>query len=385
MTSFSLSRGQEVEVEIESLSSAGDGVAKYRGIVVFIPYSCPGDRLRVKIQQIKKSFAKAEIIEILKPSRERVEPQCSVFGRCGGCSWQHVSYAEQAAQKKKIISDTLERIAKVEDEIDFKFSPSPKEYRYRNRIQLHYQNQQVGYFAKSSHDLIDIEDCPLAQEELLPGIESLRKRSSKKLQRAELRWFDKELHIASNEKEFGFIQVNEVQNQRMIDRVLEVATKLGSNYFLDLFCGEGNFSLALAERSPDMNIVGTDINSTSIKKAKAKANQKSLEKVSFHCSDSLEFLRTRKNELLSNSLVLLDPPRTGCEEQVLDLLNKSQAPYILYISCNPATWARDLARLQKSGDWELGFLEGLDMFPQTPHVELVSLLKRQNASQTIPS
>lgn len=375
MTSL-FSVGDRVQLKIESLASNGAGVAKHEGLVIFVPNTCPGDVGLTQITKKKKSFAEAQLIELTTPSSERREPPCPVAKFCGGCDWQHISYPEQLRQKKKIIEDALKRVAKLKEWPDFEVESSPKEYRYRNRIQVHYQKNQVGYYAKNSNSLIAIDDCLIADEKLTTRFDELKQASSKKVQRAEIRIINDRAEILKTEKLVGFTQINTDQNEQMLQKVQDLVTSSSQHEVIDFYCGQGNFSLPLARKLAQKKFTGVEINSAAIDKA--KENSQSLENIDFICSDVLHFMKQTK--IKQPFLALIDPTREGCQKEFIENLAIQNVDSLIYISCNPSTWARDLALLNQFSEqqWKIESLSAFDMFPQTPHVEVVSLLTRSS-------
>ncbi|MGZ5279850.1 MAG: class I SAM-dependent RNA methyltransferase, partial [Pseudobdellovibrionaceae bacterium] len=211
-----------MEIDIEKLSFGGDGIGRSEGLVYFVPYSAPGDRLKIQVIEKKKNFARAEIVEILKPGPSRVTPPCPVFGRCGGCTWQHVSYEEQLRQKQAIVEDQLKRVLTSNTQI-LQIIPSPNQYRYRNRIQLKFDGKNLGFFARQSHDIVDIDDCPITEEKLAQEIPPLRTRlmgqKSRSVPRIELllkpNGTVETVFEDSPYEGVGFSQVNTAQNQNL--------------------------------------------------------------------------------------------------------------------------------------------------------------------------
>lgn len=336
-------------------------------MVVFVPWTAPGDRVIVEIIENKKRFLEAELVEILSPSRHRHEPQCSVFGRCGGCTWQHVDYPEQVQQKNQILKSALKKWDAGYELREF--LPSPEDYRYRNRIQVNKSGSSVGFFARSSREIVDISDCPITEKALAEKIPSLHDREDGRYEIS--RRIDGSVVIEGGRRSPEanlFSQVNTKQNELMIANLMAWARELSFESVWDLYCGSGNLTLPLWEHFPDAKITGVELSAESIRQA-----QKKTPEIAWHAQDVAKFLKLQKP--LANLLVVLDPPRVGADEEVVRQLGRLKPDHLLYVSCNPMTFFRDASRLKTFG-FELDRVQGFDMFPQTEHVELMSLFRR---------
>ena len=371
--------GDQFEVTIEKMSLHGGGVARHEGRVLFIEFAAPGDRLRVELTEVKKNHAFARIKEILAPSVERKNPPCPAFGRCGGCNWQHLSEESQWKWKESLVRDALARAWGKE----FLFLPmfhSPKEFRYRNRIQLKKHHDQIGYFEKGSHRLVAIDDCLLAEE---PLIKSFAELKAKAFAEPAQNW---EISLSREgtaqltslqERDLAFSQVNRFVNEALVSEVLQWASETEWLHYWDLYCGSGNFTFPLAEQRPKATGLGVELSTSSIEQAQAETKRRgwSPKKLDFYRSDVGIFLR--RNAPPANSLILLDPPRAGLDEGIVKALAASEAQTLLYISCDPMTLARDLRRLREVAPsrWKIHRARCFDMFPQTDHVETLVELR----------
>lgn len=354
-----------------------------------MPFTAPEERIRAKIKFVKKNFAEAELVEVLDASPFRVSPPCPVAGVCGGCTWQHVDYDEQLRQKQNIVADAVRKFAKRGPISVLPTIASPNPFHYRNRIQLHYKNGQIGFFQKGSNQLAPIERCLITDNKLNEKIESLRS-SLKSENSAPVR---RELYITESgtaaigselrfEDELGFSQVNEPQNQNMLKYVSE---HVGNPSLLfDLYAGAGNFAFRLASDHPEIKkVVAVELHPKSVEHGRKKAKALGRDQVHFVNSGVGEFLTevlAGKNSLakfqdFSEATVVLDPPRAGCEKPVPELLKKLAPKKIVYISCDPVTLARDLAEWP-SELYSIESIQPFDMFPQTDHVETVVHLTR---------
>lgn len=368
--------GKTLEVEIESLSFGGNGIAKKEGLVIFVPFSAPEDVLEIKITKIKKNFVEGEILNILKSSPFRVAPRCSVYKTCGGCNWQHISYDEQLRQKEQIVSSFLEKLGS-----DFELLPivkSPSEFNYRNRAQLKYESGNLGFYQKGTHTIIPIAECPLLESplsnHLQPLLESLRQKNDPGVQKIEISLNKKGDVITKNQNESedteGFSQVNRFQNENLAQTLKVWCSDIEFSSFVDLYAGDGNFSFALSKAFPRTQFTCVELNESSVRTGRAiiKAQHLKPKDFEFYLSDVELFLK--RFPLPKNSVVLVDPPRMGCSEYVMKSIAQSGAKRIFYISCDPAALTRDLERLIKANrNIKIHRAQVFDMFPQTHHIE----------------
>ncbi len=379
-----------IEITIDRLATGGRGVGRHEGMVVFVPDTAPNETVLAQITSLKKNFAEAKLLEILKPSPSRVKPVCPVAGICGGCSWQHIAYDEQLEQKQNIVADAIKKFAgrgalEVQPTI-----PSPNPFSYRNRIQLHYENGQIGFHKRGSNEIVPIDVCAITDDKLVPEIIKLRAELLSKKSpaaRRELYLTDKGTPAVSSEMRFddelGFAQVNESQNKNLIRFALEHLGEPGQVF--DLYAGAGNFALAIADARPRIGrITAVELHPKSVEHGKKKAaslGHKNLEFMHAPVGDFLtEVLKGQQKkvpkESFLNSTVILDPPRAGCDDLVRKSLNQLKPQTIIYVSCDPVTLARDLASFNQEL-YELTVIQPFDMFPQTDHVETMVVLKRR--------
>ena len=417
--------GERVRTRIESMAFKGYGVSRIDGKVVFIPYSAIGDEVWVEIVEEKKNYAKGKWVEILAPSPWRVEPPCPYFGRCGGCQWQHINYAQQADLKKEILKDILMRLGGLKEVPPITAFPSPDPYDYRTRVQLKMKGEKLGYYQERSHQLVDIERCPIAHplvNEIIPllrkedpllspteeidihvspeegkgvltfralkasqgwetsarqllkshpilkGITTLRERQITSLGKPYLS-FTIPLNLTLQTSPGSFFQVNLKQNEKLIQEVLEFSRGQKNERALDLYSGVGNFALPLATVTQE--VWGIEENALAVKDARSNARSNGIGNGEFICGKVEHVLKKWKKE--KPDLIILDPPRTGCKE-ALDQVAGLKPKRIVYVSCEPTVLARDL-RLFSDRGYFLRELALIDMFPQTYHMEVVGLLK----------
>jgi 23S rRNA (uracil1939-C5)-methyltransferase len=335
---------------------------------VFVPWTAPGDRVRVRINENKKTFLIAALEEILEPSPVRIEPSCPVFGRCGGCTWQHVSYAEQVRQKDQILRSALRNYRSSFDWEEF--VSSPDFFRYRNRIQVNKGGESVGFFARGTREIVDINDCPITESEISSRISEIRERENGRYEISRRVNGHIEIEQGHRSSEAAlFSQVNTKQNSALIETVLRWAAEKDVAEIWDLYCGSGNITLPLKKAFPHVDVTGVELSADAIRLA-----QKDSADVHWVAKDVAHFLKQQRQSEKS-LLMVLDPPRVGAEEAVVAQIGRLKPNRLIYVSCNPMTFGRDALRLKDLG-LTLIRVQGFDMFPQTEHVELIGLFHR---------
>lgn len=364
--------GDLIEFNIDSLSyNGGRGVGRFEGVVVFVPYTAPGDLIRARVTEQKPRFWEADLVEILKPGEGRRKAPCPVFERCGGCSWQHVDYSVQIAQKQKILESSLRGLRKLGE---FEVQPllaAPNEFNYRNRIQLQIRGGKKGFFAKRTRDLVTFEQCLIAETEINKNIARVSSANDGKVEIALTE--SGELRVMEGERDPEaalFSQVNTAQNEALKKLMLEFA-RVNPDWIMDLYSGSGNLTFPLADAYPDKPLLAVEMSRTSVERGR---------KLSAHHpwirweSGDVEKVLHKERPMNGVGLVILDPPRTGISKRVVDELLRLRPQQIVYVSCNPSTFARDAENFVRSGRFKLEFVRGIDMFPQTEHVELIASL-----------
>jgi len=433
------------KVDIDSLAFGGSGVGRIDGKVCFVPYSCPGDQLSVEIVSEKQSYQDGRISEISVPSPHRIQPECPLFGNCGGCAWQHIPYALQLRAKQKILTDALWRGAKVEESVVQPIVPSTERYGYRSRVQLKVHGTadglKIGFFRPNSHYVEDIYDgCPLAVKPINKALASLRDvfsgydevgsiteihldcaengvvaiieyngkkqeqlcrfviQNIKRLtpltalylslpkKREYLRLYGNEylfysLTFAGFDDNIcrlsylpgSFSQVNRSQNQALLDTVVTLMNPDTGMRLLDLYCGNGNLSLPLCRLIE--SVTGVEASTSSIAAARYNCKDNAIENATYISADAVGFVKKLIQSGEKYDVVMLDPPRGGAADCVPGICSLDPIK-ILYISCDPNTLARD-CRLFMSNGYALAKSVPLDMFPQTWHLESVTLLVKK--------
>ena len=407
-----------VTLAIEDLAHGPDAVARHQGRVIFVRGAAPGDVVRARLVGDRDAYAHAEIVHRCVAGPAHREPPCPWVAACGGCPWQHVRYPAQAAAKERNVRETLARIAGIVPTELLPILAAPDELAYRHRIRLHAERGRLGYLRPRSHQIVEIEHCAIALPELsavLPAVRRLVRRLATRVETVDLvangrggvvvvlrarRWRPADepvlaalvrteslvtgiraddrrgSHVVGDptvvvegppgtpprrQRAGSFTQVNPTANRLLIATVLAFAPP--AHRVLDLFCGAGNLSLPLA--AAGIVTTGVDRESQAIDDARAAAA--GLPGVRFEALAAERFLA--REGTAGADLVLLDPPRGGAARAVAQL-GRLRPPRILYVSCNPATLARDTRTLAAAG-YGVTRVQPLDLFPQTPHVETV--------------
>jgi 23S rRNA (uracil1939-C5)-methyltransferase len=377
-----------LEVEVERILPGGMGLAHAGGKTVFVSLAAPGDRLRVRVDREQGNILFASIEEILTPSPLRIEPPCPYFGRCGGCDFQQLTYETQLAAKAEIIRDCLRRIARLESVREFVVTPSPDEWRYRMRAtwQIDREQRRIGYYERGSRRVCDVVDCavlrPAMQEKLeevratewsrfpeeLKHLDAVQGENGVSFAPAFAGFHTSELSLTVRGEVYQFnaetfFQINPSLLGPLIDFALADAS---GESVLDLYCGVGLFTLPLARRFK--NVVGVEANPAATRYARRNLQRAELANARVIAASVTDWFRSGRPGPVD--FVLLDPPRAGAESAVIKGILGLHPAAISYVSCDPATLARDLKKLI-AGGYAIDAIAAFDLFPQTHHVETV--------------
>ena len=442
-------------LDITGYTAEGMGVARLEGRVVFVPHTIRGEQWRVRLEKVNKKVAWGRGVELLAPSPERREPDCPLMGRCGGCQFRHMTYAEELEAKGRRVADALERVGGVHLDLPPVLGAEDP-LRYRNKVQFPVAEGKrglaVGYYRPRSHDVLDAEDCllqpeavtalrrafkdwmarygvPAYREEDGSGlvrhlyvrtnsrgeslccvvvngegvpfggelVEALRKahgglagvvlnfntRDTNVILGTEYRtlwgrdWLEEELcGLTFRLSVPSFFQINRAQTERLYGVALDFAGLTGKERVLDLYCGIGTISLALAKRAK--SVIGAEIVPQAIEDAKENARRNGIGNAEFFCGDAGAVARKLAEEGARPQVITVDPPRKGLGPEVPAILASMAPERIVYVSCDPATLARDVKRLEEL-NYRAVRAQGVDLFPRTAHVETVCLLVRRNS------
>lgn len=387
--------GNHLRVKIEKIVPNGYGLSFADGMTVFTALAAPGDELIVEIRQLKHNTAFAEIVEVITPSPDRIEPPCVYFGACGGCDFQQLNYQAQLDAKIAIIKDSLTRIGKIENYPEIEIVRSSEEFGYRLRAQWHVNrvNKKIGYYRRNSHDVVDIERCLVLAPELEKTLEETRKTLdwdtiwSEKTQIDAASGSDGLVSMFSPEasqtarlvsysaRDFSYFYSAQSffqGNRFLVDELIERATAgaEGENA-LDLYSGVGLFTLPLARHFK--KVIGVEDNGQAVDLVEKNAETAGLGNVEFIRQSVRHYLNEKLPENID--FLLLDPPRAGAENDTIQNILKIGAKQISYVSCEPSILARDLRKFLE-GRYRMESITAVDLFPQTHHVETVVRLER---------
>ncbi len=403
----------EFEVTLDLLTYGGECMGRLPdGRAVFVPYTLPGEKARIRLVEEKKGYARGELLEVLSPSALRISPRCPHFGDCGGCHYQHMSYSMQLEAKAAILRDQLQRLGGLDNPPVEETVASPKEWYYRNHVQFHLSPEgKLGFQAERSKRVVPIRECYLPDEQLnslwplldlepVPGLErvSLRKgedeesmlilesstQETPELSIEELPVSAVHISPAGSLVLAGsgylvmevmgrpfvvsaesFFQVNTLQAENMVRHLLKVLPLKPDTTLLEIYSGAGLFSAFLAPRVRRMVAVEAS-------PAACQDFETNLDEF-----DNVELYEAAAEEALpaleiQPDFVLVDPPRAGLGTRVVQAILALGASRLAYVSCDPSTLARDARELVKGG-YTLVKITPFDMFPQTYHIELISL------------
>ena len=369
--------GQIVKIKIDNIAFGGEGVGRVEDFVVFVPLVIEGEEVEAKIIEVKKSFARGELVKIIKPSKIRINAECEYFGDCGGCQYQHISYDEQLKIKQKQITDLFNRIGGFSQDKVAPVIACPQKFNYRNRILIRSQwngkakKLLVGFRKRNSHWVVEINDCKIAEPALNKQIPEVRENPPKRGGiKINLRVTPEDWSVPDH----SFFQTNFFILPKMVDQVRKIFKSNDSEYLIDTYCGVGFFAIELANLTK--KFVGVESDKLAIKAAQENS-------IKFGATNG-EFIDGRTEDLLPELLkkfspnktsVILDPPRKGCAPSAIEQLRKVKPSQIIYISCHPATLARDLNILCSEGVYKLERVYPIDMFPHTQHIECITDLR----------
>ncbi len=406
---------QIVNLTITAMADGGQALGRHEGKVVFVAGTLPGEQVRVRIVETHKRWARAELLDVLEASPQRVEPPCPYFGECGGCHFQHIDYPAQLEFKRHLVAGQLERTGHVDAPAVNSALGMDEPWFYRNHVQFSVtQDGQLGFQSQKSHQVIPIDQCLLAHplvDELHAAFDlewpeltrlSLRAGIYTGQQMCILETVDDQapeletdmplscllrrsdgtdivligqgayqellrgrpLRISSS----SFFQVNTAQTERLIDVVERYLEPHPQDTLLDVYCGVGALGLSLAGQVGQ--IIGVEGHSAAIQDA--QFNAQAAEQATFIQGNAAQVLPEIKYKV---DKVIVDPPRKGCEPEVLAEIVRLGPERLVYVSCDPTTLARDAALLGQYG-YVLAQAQPVDLFPQTFHIETVTLWRR---------
>jgi len=369
--------GQQVTLTIHDIAFGGEGVARVEDFVVFVPFVLVGETVEAELTEVKKNFARGKLLRVVTAAPERVQPACRFFAACGGCQYQHIAYAEQLRIKHKQIADLFQRVGGFAQAVVAPVVPCPQPYGYRNRIMIRSQwnkpeqKLNIGFVRWDCGLVEDLDECKIAEPALSAQIQHVRANPPPK------GGIKVVLRIAPEDWEVprdSFFQNNFFLLPKLVDTVRKFVRAGGARHLADLYCGVGFFGISLADSVE--SFVGVEYDKLAIEAARKNSAARNIGNGEFVAGKVEEVLPALVEKFSARATaVLLDPPRKGCLPQTLQLLRATRPAQVIYISCHPATMARDLNILCADGVFELVNVTPLDMFPQTQHVECVANLR----------
>jgi len=389
---------EEIELTIDTLTNLGVGLGRIDGWVVMVPLALPGERIKASVWRNKSNYSEADLVEVLEPSADRIDPRCPLFGTCGGCQYQHMNYAAQLEWKRRHVAELMTRLAGLDVEVQPTWA-SPKEFGYRSKITPHYDrpsdglNMHIGFLGMNTRAVIDVPQCPIASEAVNEALPIVRKnlldevhnlkRGGTLLLRDTAEGVETDMRAIAEAKvgdlhflfQAGeFFQNNPHILPGLLDYVMEQAAAPGLDCLVDAYCGAGSFALWGASRFG--HVAGIEINDRAIDLAKENAKLNRIRNCAF-IPGSAESIFLHVDFEPAKSALIIDPPRRGCDDVFLEQLIKFGPARIVYVSCAPDTQARDLKFLAANG-YRVERVQPFDLFPQTRHIESVATLVRES-------
>ena len=404
-TAERLERGQRLTLSLESWGRLGEAVGYHDGREVFVLGGIPGEKVEAEVLRVRRGYASAQVVEVLTPSADRVDPPCDYYGRCTGCQWQHMGYSAQLDAKRAKVISALRRVGGFEDIEVRPVLPSPRQFGYRNHARMTVgPDGALGFVHREVRGFVRIEGCGLMHPGVNKIIEQLQDRCGETTQLSvrageqtgdflvQPRLGAEDITIPSGQthyresvggREFrvaspSFFQVNTLQSEKLIDVVREGLELTGDETVLDAYTGVGAFAILLAPHA--RQVIAVEESAAAVEDARANARG----------IDNIDFVLGKTEDVLvgmetAPDAVILDPPRAGCQPGALRGLIRLAPRRVVYVSCDPETLARDLKLLCGGTHprYRIQSIQPLDMFPQTHHVECVAVLERAQERRDI--
>lgn len=406
------------EVLIESVENEAAGVAKIHNMVVFVPKVLVGEKVRIRITEIKKNYAKGKLIEVIEKSNNRINPSCPYYNECGGCNLRHQKHLENLNFKTNKVKNAIKRIAKLDIKVN-NIVESVKNDNYRNKASFKVENDKIGFYIEGTYQLVDIKECKLMRSEINDALYYIRcyiKNNKNNIKSITIKYgnatneilidiysvddndklicnylIDNIINLKTiifNDKVMykdgyinqiinglmfncsskSFFQVNDLQAEKLYSKAISLANLKKSDTVLDLYCGTGTIASLLSNYVK--KVIGIEIVEDAIEDAKCNLIINNINNVKFICGDASKKIGKIKEKI---DVIFVDPPRRGMDKKTIFFLKSIKAEKIIYISCNPVTLARDLSYL--SDLYDTKEITPFDMFPNTSHVECVAVLK----------
>ena len=385
---------QEVELTVEGLTNLGMGLGRVDGWVVMVPFVIPGEKVRARIFRNFTNYSDADLVEVLEPSPDRVQPKCSLYTTCGGCQYQHISYERQLGEKTRKVEALLQKLGAIEHPVEPAIG-SPEVYHYRSKITPHYNrpakdgSQPIGFLRYGRRNqIVDVEQCPIATEAInqaLPEVREEARRAGGKKRRqrggtillrdvVEGIITDPQAIVSERVGDLTFqfkvgefFQNNPFILPKMVEYVASEASAQGARYLVDAYCGVGLFALSTAPSFEQ--VAGVEISQQSVLWAQANAKISGIDNARFLIGKAEAIFNGLKFPAAETAMVI-DPPRKGCDESFRQQLLEYRPQRVVYVSCDPATQARDLKEFV-AGGYTITRIQPFDLFPHTRHIENV--------------
>jgi len=385
---------QEVEITIDSLTNLGMGVGRVDGWVVMVPFVVPGERVKARIFRNFQNYSDADLVEVLDASPDRIEPKCPLYTRCGGCQYQHITYERQLKEKTKHVEELLQKLGGIEFPVDLAHG-SPQVFNYRSKITPHYNrpdkdgSQPIGFLQYGRRNqIIDVEHCPIATDAInaaLPAARDEARRGGGKKRRQRggtLLMRDVLEGVVNNPQDLVSERVGKVTFQfkageffqnnpyilpELVEHVATEASALGARYLVDAYCGVGLFALSTAKSFEQ--VAGVEISEPAVRWAQANCQISGIKNARFVIGKAEAIFNGLKFPADETAMVI-DPPRKGCDESFRQQLLQYRPQRLVYVSCDPATQARDLKEFVEGG-YKITRIQPFDLFPHTRHIENV--------------
>ena len=386
----------ELELEISDITNLGVGIGRDDGRVVQVPYCSPGEKVRARIFRNHANYSQADLVEVTKPSPDRIDPQCNLYGTCGGCQYQGVRYGAQLRWKREQVENSLVRLGGLSVPVD-PVIPSPQPFGYRSKLTPHFQGGRqgkeltIGFLRQGSRKaLVDVAQCPIATDAInqaLPAAREELQKAPKKKRGGTLLLREVIEGVVTDPKQLVSERVGELifhfkageffQNNpyilpQLVEHVVAQAKAEESDLLVDAYCGGGLFGLSAAAQFK--KVIGIEISREGFEGARTNARINRIENAEFFLGDAGSIFEEIKGFTGSAALVI-DPPRRGCDPDFLRQAIEFSPQRIVYVSCEPATQARD-ARIFVEAGYQPVLAQPFDLFPQTRHVENVLTLVR---------
>lgn len=392
-----MSAGERMTLRFDAVGGWGDPFVRHEGEVIFAPYLIGGEEALVSIRRRRKSYPRAEVESIVRASPHRVEPRCPLFGQCSGCQWQHIEYAHQLELKRRVVEHQLQRVPVVPVSPVAPTLGSADPWHYRNHARFTVEGGRLGFVRREDRRFFGVARCDIMHPRINAVLERLAQHSVESTQcniRVGVRSegllvqprLPPKLGVRSGQRHYeehvcgramrisaaSFFQVNIPQAERLIEIVMARLQPEEDHVVLDAYAGVGTFASLLAPRVRE--VIAVEVSGPALRDA--RVNLAGLANVEVREGAAENVLARLDSEIHA---VILDPPRAGCRRPVVRALRSARPQRIVYVSCNPATLARDLGRLCEPGEngpvYRVEHVDPIDMFPHTRHVEAVATLR----------